>query len=182
MTTRSILDGLVRKPRFRGGSNPVQHSPLLLRNRAIIDVIGPDGKLKQHVEHDGNVLLQYGLNRLSEMLVSDVGGASAWANYIAVGSDTTAANSTQAGIGTTFGTGTAGGATVNRSDKGSYTAEYQATFTDTANARTIAELVLCQTNTYNASGLARLVLGTDSVGKGTGDTVNLTYQVIAGTV
>jgi hypothetical protein len=102
-------------------------------------------------------------------------------NYIGVGGDTTAANSTQAGCGTTFGVGVTGGSTVNRSDKGSYTTEYQATFSDTDDARTIHEICLCQTNTYDASGGARSVLGTDSVGKGTADTVNISYQFIAGT-
>lgn len=177
----SILDGIVRKPKFSCGRNPDPHSPLGVQNRIIMEVIGPDRVVKKRIDHQGNILLQYGLNRLSEMLASDAGGATALANYIGVGSDTTAANSTQAGIGTTFGTGTAGGATVNRSDKGSYTVEYQATFSDTANARTIAEVALCQTNTYDGSGIARSVLGTDSVGKGTGDTVNISYQVICGT-
>ncbi|HUT60711.1 MAG TPA: hypothetical protein VNA25_22935 [Phycisphaerae bacterium] len=177
---KSILDGIVRKPRFRGGRNPAPHSPLAVQNRVLIDVVGPEG-LKKHVEHDGNILTQYGLNRLSEMLASDAGGASAWMNYLGVGNDTTAADSTDSGIGSTFGTGTLGGATVNRSDKTDYTAEYQATFSDTVNARTIEEVCLCQTDTYDASGGARSVLGEDSVGKGTADTVYLSYQFIAGT-
>ena len=178
---KSILSGIVRKPQFGGGRNPDPHSPLGMQNRIIMEVVGPDGKVKKRVDHSGNILLQYGLNRLSEMLVSDTDGASLWMQYIGVGNDTTAANSTHSGIGSTFGTGTAGGATVNKSDKGSYTTEFQATFSDTANARTIEEVALCQTNTYNASGGGRSVLGTDSVGKGTGDTVNITYQFIAGT-
>lgn len=178
---KSILDGIVRRPRFSGGHNPALHSPLAVQNRVILEVVGPDHQVKQRVEHDGNLLLQYGLNRLSEMLASDTDGASAWMSYIGLGADTTAANSTQSGVGTTFGTGTAGGMTCNISDKGSYTAEYQGTFSDTDNARTIAEVCLCQTNTYDGSGGARSVLGTGSVVKGVNDTVNMSYQFIANT-
>lgn len=176
----SILDGISRR------GNPAEpHSPLGVQNRVLMDVFGPDedGEIvcKQSVVHEGNILLTYGLNRLAEMLASDAGGASAWMNYIGLGSATQVANSTYSGILSTFGTGTAGGATHARSDGGARTAEFQATFSDTDNARTIEEVALCQTNTYDASGGARSVLDTDSVGKGTGDTVNISYQFIAGT-
>lgn len=176
----SILNGIIRKPRFRGGENPVPHSPLLMRNRVCMEVIGPDHEVKQQLTHEGNILQTYGLNRLIEMLASDAGGASAWMNYIGVGNSTSTANSTQNGLIGTFGTGTVGGATANKSDAGNLTIAYQATFVDTGNARTINEVALCQTNTYDASGGARTVLGA-SVNKQTGDTVNITYEVIAGT-
>lgn len=151
-----------------------------------MEVWGPKDKgsspvLKKSIYHEGNVLLTYGLDRLTDMLQSG-GDASSWMNYIGVGSGTQAADSTQSGILSTFGTGTIGGATASRSNLGARTVQYQATFTDTDNARTIEEVALCQTNTYNASGGARSVLGTDSVGKGVNDTVNISYDVIAGTV
>lgn len=180
MIKTSILDGVVRR------AEPAEpHSPLGVQNRVLLDVFGPneDGNVvcKQSVVHEGNILLTYGLNRLVEMLASDAGGGSAWMNYIGLGSATQAANSTYSGILSTFGTGTVGGATHSRSDKGARTAEFQATFSDTDNPRSIQEVALCQTNTYDASGGARSVLGTDSVVKASGDTVNISYQFIAGT-
>ena len=137
-----------------------------------MDVVGPEG-LKKHVVHDGNMIVSYGCNRLGEMLVSDTDGASAWANYIGVGTGTGAVNFAEASLNA----GTAV-VTANKSDKGDRTVEYQATFED-GSAYEIHEIGLCETNQFTGGVCARLVLsGTQSVNKGSADTVNFTYQVL----
>lgn len=163
--------------------NPGQHSPLRMKNRVEAEVWGPDAKgevvLKQKIGPIENIMATYGLNRLSEMMVSDAGGASAFCNVAAIGTDTTAASSTQNTLGAS--TQLASGASFSRSDAGSMTAQYNLTFASNGNACQVHEIGLFQTNQATASCIARSVLGTNSINRGTADEIRATYQVICGT-
>lgn len=176
-----LLDGITR-PGRNPLSNPREHSPLVLQHRIICEVKDrKSGKSKSRVIHEGNVLATYGLNRLSEMLISDAGGASDWVSAGAIGTSTTAENSTHVGLFNSTAIVHLSQASMAGSDKGNYTAEWQMTFDD-ASAYEVHEVGLFATNNATENMIARSELGTDSVNKGTGDTVYISYQIIASTV
>jgi len=175
----SVLKGVLYPRGMTPLRNPGQHSPLRMKNRIIGEVVGPDGQVKQRFGPVENIMATYGLNRLSEMLVSDAGGASAFANVAAIGTDTTAASSTQNTLGAS--TQLASGASFSRSDAGSMTAQYNLTFASNGNACQVHEIGLFQTNQATASCIARSVLGTASINRGSADEIRVTYQVICGT-
>lgn len=177
---RSILDGITR-----GGighsplRNPAQHSPSGYQNRIRAEVWGPDKegdepRLKARVDHCGNIMATYGLNRLTEMMVSDAGGASAFCNDMAIGTHTRAENSTDNDLGASTQL-----VTVSRSDAGNRTAAYHATFASDGNASQIHEVGLFQTNQATASMIARTMLGTDSINRGASDEIRVTYNLVA---
>ena len=129
------LSGITR----RGATplkNPGKHSPLLLQNRIQAEVVGPDGVVKHRIDHRGNILATYGLNRLIEMLASDAGARSL---------------------------------------------QYNATFASNGNACSVNEVGLFATNNATQNMIARSVLGTDSINRGTADEIRISYQIIAGT-
>jgi hypothetical protein len=161
--------------------NPGEHLTLSFHNRVQADVIGPDGSLKQHIDHRDNVLCTHGLNRLIEMLASDAGGASAWVSAAAIGTDTTAANSTQDSLGNSTQIVHLSQASMAGSDAGSLTLQYNCTFASDGNAAAIHEAGLFATNAATANAVARSVLGTDSINRGSADEIRITYQVVAAT-
>ena len=176
------LDGIL------GGSheivafaNPDEHLALKFSNQFIADVIGPDGELKQHVDHHGNVLCTHGLNRLIEMLASDSDGASDWVSAAAIGTSTTAANSTQDALVNSTQIVHLSQASMAASDGGNLTLQYNLTFASDGNAAAIHEAGLFATNAATANAVARSVLGTDSINRGASDEIRVTYKVIAGT-
>jgi hypothetical protein len=163
--------------------NPGAHCPLYFQNRVQAEVVGPDeqGNLvtKQRIDHTGNIMVTYGLNRLIEMLASDAGGASAWANVGAIGTDSTAANSTNTGLGNS--TQLASGASFARSDAGDRTWQGNMTFASNGQAAAIHEVGVFQTNQATASMIARSVLGTASINRGASDEIRVSYQIVATT-
>lgn len=176
MDSRNRLKGITR-----AGSNPItnpdDHSPIHIQNRFIAEVVGPDGRVKQRIDHQGNIMASYGLNRLSEFLATDAGGGSAFANTMAIGTGSTAAATSDTGLGNS--TQLCG--TFSRSDKGERTVEFQATFASDGNASAIHEVGIFQTNQATASMIARSVLGTDSINRGSADEIRASYQLIATT-
>lgn len=174
----NALKGITR-PGHTDITNPGQHSPVSIQNRVQIEQYGPDGVLKKRIDHRGNILTTYGLNRMAEMFASDASGASALANAVAIGTDTTAAASTQSGLGAS--TQLASGASFVRSDAGARTLAFNGTFASNGNACAVHEVGIFETNNAAASMLARSVLGTDSINRGTGDEIRTTYSFIFGT-
>ena len=176
----SFLDGITRGG-LQGSPirNPSQHSPAAHQNRILMEVWGPtednpEPHLKASIEKVGNIMATYGLNRLTEMLVSDAGGASAFARYMAIGTHTRAENSTDSNLGASTQI-----VTVSRSDAGNRTAEYQATFASDGNASAIHEVGVFETNVATNSMIARTELGTDSINRGASDEIRVSYQLIA---
>jgi hypothetical protein len=177
----SILAGITRPSRAVAGLvNPPPHSPLGLQNRIIAEVHGPEG-LKQRVDHYGNIMVTYGLNRLIEMLASDSSGASRFVSAAGIGTGTTAVGySDNALVGSTALVHMSEASMV-ASDAGARTLQYNMTFASNnpAGAAVINEIGLFATNAATAAMVARSVLGTDSVNKGASDTIYVSYQIIA---
>ena len=174
------LSGITR----RGATplkNPGKHSPLLLQNRIQAEVVGPDGVVKHRIDHRGNILATYGLNRLIEMLASDTNGASRWCSAMGIGTSTTAAASTQDSLVASTQIVHLSQASMVASDAGARTLQYNATFASNGNACSVNEVGLFATNNATQNMIARSVLGTDSINRGTADEIRISYQIIAGT-
>lgn len=136
---------------------------------------------KAHVDHRGNIMATYGLNRLIEMLASDSDGASNWVSAMAIGTSTTAAASTQDSLVASTQIVHLSQASMAASDAGARSLQYNATFASNGNACSINEVGLFATNAATANMVARSVLGTDSINRGASDEIRISYQVIAGT-
>lgn len=172
------LKGITRPTGRTPVTNPGQHSPLALQNRVLMDVVGPDGVVKQHVEHDGNLMVTHGLVRLGEMLVSDSDGASAWVSAGAIGTDTTAVGFSNDSLGNSTQIVHLSQASMVGSDAGNMTSEWQMTFASDGQASQIHEIGLFATNNATEKMIARSVLGVNSVNRGSADEIRATYQVI----
>lgn len=184
------LAGITRPTSAAGLANPIinpNHSPLPLQNRIQAEVVGPDGKVKHRIERIGNIMCTHGLDRLVAMLSSDTDGASRWVSAMGIGTQTTAAASTQSGLLASTGivhlsVQNASG-TMTATKAGDMTLQYEATFASNnpAGAAQIHEVGLHATNAANAAAVARTALGTASINKGASDEIRITYQVIAST-
>jgi hypothetical protein len=177
MKKTSILDGVVR-PGGTPTRNPQPHAPLQFQNRVLIDVHRHDGEIDQYV-HEGNVLATFGLDQLVNILANNSVGSN-WVIAGALGTHTVAEASTHSGLSASTAIVHLSQASMAVSDKGVRTVEYQMTFDD-GSAYVANEVGIFNSNVADDSMVARTMLGTDSVNKGTGDTVNVSYQVIAGT-
>lgn len=173
------LAGITR-PGWTEPRNPGEHVPCPMRNRIILEKHSPDGTVSRTIR-DGNIMTTYGLNNLAELIASGTQAYSAtngWVRVMAVGTGTTAAASTDVTLANSTASVHISAASMVASDAGARTLQYNATFDD-ANAYTINEVGLFGTDTAAGSGVARTVLAaSDQVVKGTGDTVNVSYQVI----
>ena len=118
--------------------------------------------------------MTYGLDRAAKLLSTSAGAGSTFVNAMAIGTDNTAAASTQASL--IASTQSAG--TFDRSDQGSMTARYLGTFASTGGTMAIHEVGIFQTNTFTGSMIARSVLGTASINRGASDQINVTYDVV----
>lgn len=154
-----------------------QHSPKRWQNRIDIDVVGPDGTIKQKVRGVENLMVSFGLNRAAEFLATGTDAGSTFANTMAIGTSTTAAATSQDGLQAS--TQLAG--TFSRSDAGQQTARYLGTFASDGNASEIHEVGVFGSNVATASMIARSVLGTDSINRGASDEIRVTYDMIATT-
>lgn len=175
----NFLDGITR-PGWSEPINPGEHVPCPMRNRVIVEKISPDGK-REKVIRDGNIMTTYGLNNLAELIASGAQAYSAsngWVRVMAVGTGDTAAASTDTTLANSTASVHISAASMVASDAGNRTLQYNATFDD-SNAYTIKEVGLFGTDDATGSAVARSVLAaSDQVVKGTGDTVNVSYQVI----
>jgi hypothetical protein len=139
------------------------------------------------VEQDGNIAVTWGLDRLVNLIVTATSAWShdenGWVSALYVGTDSAPAfgysdnalNSSISSVALSDGAGQ-----MLISDKGARTIEYQATITNTTSAFSIAEVGLFGSGT-NAVALSTLA-ATDQVNKATGDTVNISYQMIFASV
>lgn len=178
------LDGITRPNKQQVKlENPRNHSPLVLQNRVVGELRDKKtGKCKSRMIHEGNICCTYGLNRLSEMLISDADGLSNWISGAAIGSDTTAENSTQGSMSFPVHAFVhLSQASMEGSDKGDFTSEWRMTFDDSS-AYEVHEIGLFCTNAATGFMAARSVLGANSFDKGTGDTLYMSYQIIASIV
>uniref|UniRef100_A0A6M3IEF3 Uncharacterized protein n=1 Tax=viral metagenome TaxID=1070528 RepID=A0A6M3IEF3_9ZZZZ len=180
MRATNPLDCITLGRRGRIPANPGGHCPLTLQNR-ILGVVRDreTGELKQQFVHEGNVMATYGLNNLIERMATG-GDASNLVHLGAVGTHTQAEASTNTGLYAGTNSKYLSQASMNVSDKGNLTVEYQMTIDD-ASAYQVHEVGLLGTNSMIDSLIARAMLGTNSINKGTADTIEISYQIIAGT-
>lgn len=171
----NILAGITRPSAGPQCSNPVPHAPVGIQNRVDFDVVGPDGKIKQSVRDVKNIMVTYGLASAAKLLSTKTSAGSSWAQTMAIGTSTTAANSTQSGL--VASTQLCG--TFSRSDVGNMTANYLGTFASDGNAASIQEIGIFASNVGNDSMICRSVLtGTQSVNRGSADSIQVTYSVV----
>lgn len=161
-------------------TNPGDHSVMAAQDRVIIDLIGPDGEVKQHIDHQGNLLATYGINNLVERIATG-GEASDWISAAAIGTDTTAANSTDDALGNSTQIVHLSAASMVLSDGGDMTLEVHMTYASDGNAAEIHEHGIFGTNAATAKMVARAVLGTDSINRGASDEIRVTHEIIFAT-
>ena len=184
-----LLDGITRKPfskivdvdgMIAALENPAGHSPLRAKNRIKMRVVGPKGNVKQEIDHIENIMCTFGLNRLCELIATG-GEASDWISAYGIGTDTTAANSTQDALGASTGSVALSATTnMNVTDQGNLTLRYLATFlsNNPAGAAEIHEVGLFCAEAASAEMAARAVLGASSVNKGASDQIQISHDVI----
>jgi hypothetical protein len=177
----SILKGLTNRDTNPSVaiSNPGHHSPFVMHNFGTIQVVGPDGNIKERKCWSENIACTQGLVTLAK-LVATGGEASGWISAAAIGTDTTAANSTQSTLGASTAIVHRSQASMVGSDAGNMTAAFNLTFASNnpAGAAAIHEIGLFGTNAATNKCVARKVLGTASVNKGASDVINATYSLV----
>lgn len=182
----SLLDGLTRRPgSCQDFANPAPHSPHGVQNRVILERFTPESPDRpvQRVVREGNIAVTWGLNNMVERLVTATEAFSnrsnGWVQAMAVGTDSTAPTFTGNALNAsqTFVL-LQSTAEMSISDAGNRTVEYQGTFDDAA-AYSIKEVGLFGSQGASGNMIAHSTLAaTDQVNKGTGDTVNISYQLI----
>ena len=177
----SVLAGITRAGHtlFSNPKRGAPHSPLRIQNKIHFDVVGPDADgnivTKQSVRDVENIMLTYGLASAAKMLSTHTASGSTWAQTMAIGTSNTAAASTQAGLQAS--TQLCG--TFSRSEQGSMTARFLATFGSDGNASSVQEIGIFASNVATASGICRSVLtGTQSVNRGSADIIQISYDVV----
>jgi hypothetical protein len=159
--------------------------PLAFQNRVLIRHEHPDGTYTDHCQQ-GNILVTYGLNNLVEKIAAGSAswsGSQSWVRAMVLGNSnaTDAIGYSDVSIGNAGSTKAQSSDSLVSSDAGARTLEYQATFSD-GDAYEIHTVALFGTTgaAYAGSMIGAILLtGANTVNKGTGDTVNVSYQVIA---
>lgn len=178
ITRQGFRNSPLRNPAWPGA---VRHSPLSIQNKLSYEVWGPNAKgeivKKQAAYNLENIMVTYGLDRAAKLLSTSASAGSTFANAMAIGTDNTAAASTQASLLAS----TQSHGTFSRSDQGSMTARYLATFDSTGATMAVHEVGIFQTNTFNGSMICRSVLGTASINRGASDVIQVSYDIVAKT-
>ena len=120
-------------------------------------------------------MASYGLNRITEMIASDAGGASAYANTLAIGTTNTAPATSQTGL---INSQQLCG-TFSRSDLGERSVRFLGTFASGDGASTISEVGIFQTNEATASMIARSTFA--DINRANADEIRVSYDLIATT-
>ena len=192
-TYDKVLSGITRSPlrgvspaqmdAMLGAVNP-RHAPARMHNRVQLEVVGPDEYgnrvVKQRGEVAYNIMATYGLNRLCE-LVATGGEASGWAAAARIGTDTTAATSSDNNLVASTGSVALTGASMDASDQGNRTLRYVMTFAsdNPAGAAQIREIGLFATSNVTTGLIARSDLtGAQSVNKGASDEIRCSYDIV----
>ena len=195
MADRSILDGVTRPPRRwreHGWEVPVnpappgvgKHSPLSVHNRVRMEVVGPDEHghqvTKQTIEAVGNIMCTYGLSRLASLLAGGSMDCSNWIGGMRIGTDSTAAVSTDNQLGASTGSIDLTDA-ADVTEAGARTLRCVGTFASNnpAGAATIKEIGIFASSSVTTGLVARKDLtGAQSVNKGASDSINVSYDVV----
>jgi hypothetical protein len=170
---QALLDDIEATGTPLAACNPSAHSDLVLHDRLIGERRGPDGKVVQRIEREGNLILDNALNDLCAGLATGTAAFSTWANYMALGAGTTPVAHDQVGL-------IAGRQIVAFSGRATGTpaqVQYFANFPPDGNAYEVQELLIAKTNSMTTGGIGRLLLGAQSMPRGASDTIGFTYIV-----
>jgi hypothetical protein len=186
---QSILAGITRanpnaRPRTPQEVNPRHHSPMGVQNRVRVQVVGPDehGNLvtKQDVSAVGNIMCTYGLSRIVALLAGGSMDCSSWIGGMRIGTDNTAAASTDSRLLASTGSidlTDAGDVT----EAGAQTLRCVGTFSSNnpAGAASIREIGIYASSAVTTGLVARKDLtGAQSVNKGASDSINVSYDIV----
>lgn len=182
MSFSEILEGVTRPGKRRPVVNPPPHGSGSWRQRSRLQVVGPDGRVKQTTPWHENIACTFGLASLASMVGSGAGvNASTLISMMKIGTGTTAATSNDTSLVASTGSVVITQASLTKTNLGNRTVEYQATFlsNNPAGAASIQEIGLFCNSTADSQCAARTVLtGANSVNKGASDQINASYQLI----
>lgn len=174
----NFLEGITR-PGGRPTSNP-RHSPLSMHNRLQLEVVGPDGEVKQRIDHVHNVMATYGLSRLVALLAGGSMDCSSWIGGMRIGTDNTVAASTDSRLLASTGSVdlTNSGDVI---EAGARTLRCVATFAsdNPAGAAQIREIGIYASSDVSTGIVNRMDLtGANSVNKGASDSINVSLDIV----
>lgn len=163
--------------------NP-RHSSLGILNRLQMDVVGPDehGKIvtKQHVDYAHNILATYGLSRIVALLAGGAMDCSSWIGGMRIGTDNTAAASTDSRLLASTGSVDLTDA-ADVIEAGARTLRCVATFAsdNPAGAAQIREIGVYASSNVTTGIVNRMDLtGAQSVNKGASDSIQVSMDFI----
>jgi len=183
------LDGLTRPAKgARIASwdeiNPRKHSPMGIQNRMRIQVVGPDecGNIitKDDKTLEGNIMATYGLSRLASLLAGGSMNCSDWIGGMRIGTDNTAAASSDSRLLASTGSIDLTDA-ADVTEAGARTLRCVGTFNsdNPAGAAQIREIGIYASSAVTTGIVARKDLtGAESVNKGASDSINVSYDII----
>lgn len=181
----NFLDGLTRPAHSPVAfKNPEQHSPFAIQNRAKVQVVGPDGEIKEETPWLHNIMTTFGLaslaSRVGTASGANVNTTTEFISAMKIGTGTTAATSSDTSLVASTGSVTIGNASFTKTNLGNRTVEYQATFASNnpAGTATINEVGIYLNSTAESQIAARIVLGTASVNKGASDVIQVSYDTV----
>lgn len=164
--------------------NPRKHSPLAIQNRVRIQVVGPDENGVQVTKEDkvvhDNIMATYGLSRIVALLAGGAMDCSSWIGGMRIGTDITAAVSTDNALGASTGSIDLTDA-ADVTEAGARTLRCVGTFAsdNPAGAAQIREIGIFASSNVTTGLVARKDLtGAQSVNKGASDSINVSYDVI----
>lgn len=178
------LDGITRRPRGGGPLQNPRHTPLAVQNRLRMDVVGPDehGNIvtKQHVDHVRNVMATYGLSRIVALLAGGAMDCSSWIGGMRIGTDNTAAASTDSRLLASTGSIDLTDA-ADVTEAGARTLRCVGTFAsdNPAGAAQIREIGLYASSNVTTGIVNRMDLtGAQSVNKGASDQIQVSLDIV----
>lgn len=184
------LEGITRPARNRGVQsfsdiNPRRHSPAGVQNRLRIQVVGPDANGNIVTKDDktieaGNIMATYGLSRLASLLAGGAMDCSSWIAGMRIGTDNTAAASTDSRLLASTGSVDLTDA-ADITEAGARTLRCVATFAsdNPAGAAQIREIGLYASSNVTTGIVARKDLtGAESVNKGASDSIQVSYDIV----
>lgn len=189
----SILEGITRVTRQeeRGqqqarppGPNNPRHSPISMHNRLRMEVVGPDEHgqqvTKQTVDHVHNVMATYGLSRIVALLAGGSMDCSSWIGGMRIGTDNTAAVSTDSRLLASTGSIDLTDA-ADVVEAGARTLRCVGTFAsdNPAGAAQIREIGIYASSAVTTGIVNRMDLtGAQSVNKGNSDEIRVSLDLI----
>lgn len=164
--------------------NPRRHSPLGMQNRIRMQVVGPDENgaivTKDDRVFEGNIMATYGLSRLVSLLAGGSMDCSSWIGGMRIGTDSTAAVSTDNSLGASTGSIDLTDA-ADVTEAGARTLRCVGTFASNnpAGAATIKEIGIFASSNVTTGLVARKDLtGAQSVNKGNSDSIQVSYDLV----